>query len=71
VRRPSEISAPDRLSKSSRVRGSTDHEIQFAAGGAARDRVQPEHQAVGLPITPSTLNMTLSIFSELRAGARP
>ena len=69
VRRPSAISAPERLSKSS-----ARSRIDFTAWNSSPPSLPPASvfrptiRLSALPITPSTLSMTLSIFSELRAS---
>src|ERR1700730_16530171 len=70
VRRPSAIRAPDRLSKSS-----ASSLIDFTIAESSPPELppaiafRPSMRPSGLPITPSTFSMTLSIFSELRASA--
>src|SRR5882672_695887 len=70
VRRPSTISAPDRLSKSS-----ASSLIDFTIAESSPPELppaivfRPSIRLSALPITPSTFSMTLSIFSELRASA--
>src|SRR6185312_16793310 len=66
VRRPSAISAPERLSKSS-ARSRIDFTIRFSSPPAAPPAIvlRPSIRLSALPITPSTRAITLSIRSEL------